>query len=274
MAVVVALAAAAGVWATWRVFVTTATGQAVDHAAYDGAAYGQNTLWQVAEPVLEVVSVWFVVVGTAAAVVVALVRRRWFLALQVAVLVAGANLTTQVLKSVIERPDLGPGVWPNSFPSGHTTVAASFAAAMLLAVPRRARAWVALVGAAYTAATGVSTLIAQWHRPSDALGAVLVVLAWTAFVCAIGPSSAGDPPPPTGATSTALATVTLAVGAGVTGAIAAWGLASALADERAGIEIESVPTYAAGALSVVAAAAGAFAVMLLVRQSTARRVVR
>ena len=37
----------------------------------------------------------------------------------------------------------------------------------------------------YTTATGISTLIGQWHRPSDVVAAVLVVLAWTAIACAL-----------------------------------------------------------------------------------------
>ncbi|NLF04936.1 MAG: phosphoesterase PA-phosphatase, partial [Actinomycetales bacterium] len=52
-----AVLASAAVWLTWRVFVTTAEGQRVDQAAMDGAQFGRTRLWQVAEPVLEVVSV-------------------------------------------------------------------------------------------------------------------------------------------------------------------------------------------------------------------------
>ena len=70
-------------------------------------------------------------------------------------------------------------------PSGHTTAAASVSAALLLVVPPRARPWAAVLGAGYTTATGISTLIGQWHRPSDVVAAVLVVLAWTAIACAL-----------------------------------------------------------------------------------------
>lgn len=270
-ALAVALAAAAGVWVTWRAFVDTAVGQAVEKAAYAGASYGQNRLWQVGEPILEVVSIPFVVLGAAVAILVALLRRRWAQAIQALVLVAGANLTTQVLKyGYFERPALGGDGGANSLPSGHTTVAASFAAALLLTVPRRARPLVAVLGAGYTAATGVSTLIGQWHRPSDAIAAILVVLAWTVLVCALGPASATDPPGADARTGSGLAVGFLGLGALVTALPAAWGLREAYLAASAGAAIAPVQTYVAGALGVSAAAASAFAVMLLIRQSTAR----
>ena len=182
----VAAASAVGVWLLWRTFVDTWAGQRVEDAAYDGAVIGQGRLWRVAEPVLDVVSVGFLVGALVTAVGVAVVRRRWGLAVQVAVLVGGANLTTQVVKHVVlDRPELGVGAdYGNTLPSGHTTVAASVGAALLIVAPPRVRPLVAVAGAVWTATTGVSTLVGQWHRPSDVVAAVLVVLGWTALVCA------------------------------------------------------------------------------------------
>ncbi|ACQ78918.1 phosphoesterase PA-phosphatase related [Beutenbergia cavernae DSM 12333] len=179
-----AIVAAVGVWATWRFFVASPTGQRVDEVALRGSELGRSRLVEIAEPVLDVVSVPFLVVVVVAAVVVAAVQRRWGTALRVVVLMVGANLTTQVLKSsILDRPDLGvtPGA-SNSFPSGHTTVAASVAAAALMVVPRGLRPLVAVVGAAYTAATGVATMILGWHRPSDVIAAIAVVTAWSLLV--------------------------------------------------------------------------------------------
>lgn len=272
LAIVVALLAATGIWATWRGFVVSAVGQTVEAAALEGADYGQTTLWQVAEPVLDIVSTSFIALGAAAAVAVALVRRRWALAVQAAVLVGGANLTTQLLKRLIERPDLGPASYGNSLPSGHTTVAASVAAAVLLVVPRRARPWVAVLGAVYTAATGVSTLIGQWHRPSDAIAASLVVLLWGALVSAATPASGQDPPGPAAAGGTAVAAGGLALVALAASIPAIGGLVAGWSAARAGEPVVDVATYVAGAFAVVAAAAASFAVLLIVRQSTAHRV--
>ena len=173
----VSVASLAGVLGLWAVFVDTEQGQLVDAAAVEGAVYGQTELWRMAERVLDVVSVSAIAVVLVVAVGIAVVRRRWELAVQVALVMGGANLTTQVLKYlVLPRPDHGvnTGSAENTLPSGHTTAATSIAVVLLLVVPARMRPLVAAVGAAYAAATGVSTLVGQWHRPSDVLAAVLV----------------------------------------------------------------------------------------------------
>ncbi|MFD7021232.1 phosphatase PAP2 family protein [Promicromonospora sukumoe] len=274
---VVAAAVAAlgmwGVWATWDTFVNSGRGQRADQLALEGAATGQGVLWDLAEPVLGVVSNSFIGLGLAVAVVLALARGRWWLAAQVVILVAGANLTTQVLKHVVlDRPALLDTARAdiNTLPSGHTTVAASIAAGLLIAVPRRWRPLVAIAGAAYTAATGVSTLIGQWHRPSDVVAAILVVLAWGAGVCVLSSSSSLDAPR-TGAepgTSSAAGLLLLgAVGSGVLGvgalgAVRGYGWALPVGGD--------LTAYMGGALGVVAVTLGTFALILLVRQSTAR----
>ena len=84
----------------------------------------------------------------------------------------------------LDRPYLG--VDPqrieagNSLPSGHTTVAASVAVALVFVLPPRARGFAAVVGAGYTALVGVATMSAGWHRPSDSVAALLVVGGWAA----------------------------------------------------------------------------------------------
>ena len=135
LAVAVALVGAVATVFMWRAFVGTHLGQVVEEVAYDGALLGRNRLWTLAEPLLDVVSVTFVVVGAAVSMGVALLRRRWSLAVQVAVVVVGSNVTTQVLKySVFDRVNLGSeNWWDNSLPSGHTTVAASVSVALVLA---------------------------------------------------------------------------------------------------------------------------------------------
>lgn len=133
---------------------------------------------------LSVVSEGTLALGLLLVVVLAVLRRRLPLAVASVVLVGGANVTTQLLKKVVlERPDLGLGS-ANSLPSGHTTVAATLAVALVLVVPVAVRSTAAVLGAAYAAATGVSTLVAGWHRPSDVAAALLVVAAWTGLVVA------------------------------------------------------------------------------------------
>ncbi len=271
----VAFLALVAVGLTYRLFVTTAAGQRVDELAFAGALYGQGRLWVVAEPVLDVVSVAFVVVAIGAAMLVAVARRRWVLAVQVAALVVGANVTTQLLKhQLLERPDLLPG-WngPNTLPSGHTTVAASVSAAVLVATPRTWRPAVAVVGVLYTGATGISTLVGQWHRPSDVVAALLVVLAWGAAVCAFTPAGALDSP---GAPGASFATPGSSVLAGllILGAVVGGGVAAATMAGLVGAWsvpfAPDVTAYAVGALAVASVTAATFAVLLLVRQATAR----
>jgi membrane-associated phospholipid phosphatase len=267
---VVAVLAVAVAWAVWRFFVDTYAGQMLERAAFDGADAGQGALWAVAEPVLDTVSVAMVVGGLGAAMGIALLRRRWGLAVQVAFLVVGANVTTQLVKhSLLGRENLiGGWTAENSLPSGHTTVAGSVAAALVLVVPRAARPLVAVLGGAYTAATGVSTLVGQWHRPSDVVAAVLVVLAWGALVCAFTPRSALDPGAKASPGSVVTA-VLLLVGAVAAGMAALWSLRATPATWDT-TSAQEITAYLGGVAGVVAVTAAAFAILLLVRQSTAR----
>lgn len=281
-AALVALVAAVGVWAVWYIFVQTRTGQLLDEAAYDGAYFGRNQLWAIAEPVLSVISVRFLVAVLVVAVVMAMVRRHWLLTVQVTVLMAGANLTTQLLKHVVfarADHDVSDRI-VNSLPSGHTTAAASCAVALVMVLPRRARPVAAVVGAAYTAATGISTLVGAWHRPSDVVAAVLVVLTWSALVCALNPT--GVP----GAARFRVretSTVSLLVGAGaVAGAVsgvsvgrtlralneaADGGAARALTDRA-----DLVTAYGGGALGVLAVTLVTFGVLVLLLRAREPRI--
>ncbi len=217
-----------------------------------------------------------------------------------AVLVGGANLSTQVLKHVVlDRPRLGLGVFDeNTLPSGHTTAAASASAALVFVVPPRARPWAALLGAGYTAATGVSTLVGRWHRPSDVVAAVLVVLAWSALACAVSaatgpgrrlPRAPGGRDPDRDARVDLSATGAIArVGAPGRGASRVMGGMLVLTGLAAGApaalalrstwdlpdgpatDAELLTGYAGGVLGVLAATCVAFAVLLAVREFAGR----
>jgi membrane-associated phospholipid phosphatase len=116
-----------------------------------------------------------------------LVRGGFGLAAATLVLLGGANATTQVLKVLLERPNLlGHAAYAtgNSFPSGHVTLVASLGFAFILVVPRRLRTPVAIVAAVLVAAVGVSTITAGWHRLADVVGAILISLAWASIVTA------------------------------------------------------------------------------------------
>ncbi|MPZ27221.1 MAG: phosphatase PAP2 family protein [Micromonosporaceae bacterium] len=184
-----------------RVFVGTVRGQLLDTAALTGNTIGQRHIEGLVDLVLGAVTVLSVAGAIVAIGFFALLRGRVVLAAASTLLVVGANLTTQLLKHAAARPDYGIDLERvgagNSLPSGHATVAASVAVALVLVLPERLRGPAALLGAGYTGVAGVATLSADWHRPSDAVAALLVVGGWAAFAGLVlvalqrGPSGRG-----------------------------------------------------------------------------------
>jgi membrane-associated phospholipid phosphatase len=119
----------------------------------------------------------------AIACAIALKRHRPRAALAAVFVVAGANLTTQLFKSLLAHPRfealLGyEQIGANSFPSGHTTAVASIAIAFAFVVPREWRPAVALIGTGLLVAVGCSVMALDWHYPSDVLGGILVAAGW------------------------------------------------------------------------------------------------
>src|SRR5699024_6054591 len=153
-----AVVCAAAIWALAHFAVGTASGQRLDQLTVSGALAHEGQLAQVAALVVTTVRVP-VVAGMLAVAALLVVLRRARLLLPLGVLVVGAHLTTQAVKHLaFNREGLGPGidVTPNSLPSGPTTLAGA----------------------------GMGTLVVGWHRPSDVVGAILVVAAWTFLVLA------------------------------------------------------------------------------------------
>jgi membrane-associated phospholipid phosphatase len=122
-------------------------------------------------------------------VVIALARRRLSLALGAAMIVAGAIVTAELLKSKlgVSHPTAsGYGSYVrHSWPSGTVTAATALACSLALVAPARLRPAAGLLGAAFAAAVVGSVLRLGWHYPSDTAGGVLVALAWAALTVAI-----------------------------------------------------------------------------------------
>jgi membrane-associated phospholipid phosphatase len=170
--------------ALYVIAVHTGWGQRIDDAALDGRTHRQAVL-NATSRLLDTISIVSLALGTIAIMLVALVRRRPHLALTAGVIIGGSCLTTELLKKyLLDRPDLvgrpDPLGMTNSFPSGHSTVAMSLAVALVIVVSEKARPIAAVCGLAYATLVGVGTVTAGWHRPSDVLGAYLVVTAWGA----------------------------------------------------------------------------------------------
>ncbi|MET0956566.1 MAG: phosphatase PAP2 family protein [Cryobacterium sp.] len=160
-------------------FVRDETGQAIDQLAFNGAEDG-TTGAEVTRSLLDLIPSVMVAVGAIVSLVIAAVRRAWFPLVVAVGSALAATVTTQLLKNVVlTRPDLGvDGYVSNSFPSGHTTVAAASALIVFLVASPHTRWLAGTLGAAFAVAAGVSTLVSLWHRPSDVIAALLVVSFW------------------------------------------------------------------------------------------------
>ena len=179
----------------WVLFVLTRTGQVLEAMALEGSEIGSHYVNGHARALLSMVSMPAAVILVVTILVVGLLRRSHRRAVWAVVAVVGANLSTQILKyQILWRPDFDISQrWDNAntLPSGHTTMAASAAVALILLSGQRWRALSAWAGALFTIAMGYSTLVCQWHRPSDVLAGILVPVTWGAVVVAAG---AWNPP--------------------------------------------------------------------------------
>ncbi len=99
------------------------------------------------------------------------------------ILVAGADLTAQLLKHLIVDHRYGPvartfAVNEHSFPSGHATTMTALTFAYLLVVPARLRLPVAILGGALAFLVAGAMVVLHRHWPSDAAGGMLLGCTW------------------------------------------------------------------------------------------------
>ena len=250
------------------VFVHTTRGQWVDDASLRGTRIGRQRIINPVSHILDVVSVTALGLATVAVGAVAYLRRRPILALLTMLLVVGSNLTTEVLKhAIFSRPlhDPSDPLPFNTLPSGHTTVALSVGVAFALVAPARLRVVVAVIGAVYGGATGVATMSAGWHRPSDAVAACLVVGAWTALTGAIAVRLRHVERARTDEVAYAFARTSFAALAGVLVTVGTLSLIiTALTVSAASSRPRLFLAYAGGASTVAGAALAAMAGLLVV----------
>jgi membrane-associated phospholipid phosphatase len=247
---------AAGVAAIYLAFVRTATGQYADTTGMRGGDVHHPRVVDVLSRTLNGTTLATLVLVCLAAVVVGVLRHRVDLAIGATVLVLGANASCQLLKTRLPRPDLDNFPAPNSFPSGHTAAAASVAFALILVLPAAVRGIVALAGAGYVTVIAIATVWAEWHRPSDTVAAMLLVLAWAAFA-AFGIRLFGRRATAPAARPGKLATVLLLAVAVAAGAAGLFGLLSEVMAVRVTPELVSSRfvflTASAGVTAAVAA---------------------
>ncbi|WP_161988619.1 phosphatase PAP2 family protein [Pedococcus bigeumensis] len=97
---------------------------------------------------------------------------------------AGLLFSAYALKVGLPRPG---GDLSNSFPSGHVSAAVALTLVVAGVLRRSARLVGTVVAASITAAVAVATVALQWHRPSDALGAITLGALWWGVVVLVIP---------------------------------------------------------------------------------------
>jgi membrane-associated phospholipid phosphatase len=168
----------------YAVAVLTPVGQRIEDAALGGVRgsdlFGSDTALNViSTPVILLLVIVIVAVGLA--------RRRLWVGVGAAVVVLASAVTSTLLKRIAVRPEIAGSTTPNSFPSGHATIALAALFAVLMVTPRRFRPAVLLVGTAYAVIVANQTVVYGWHRVSDIIGACGVTLFWLGVVRAFGP---------------------------------------------------------------------------------------
>jgi hypothetical protein len=122
---------------------------------------------------------------------------------------------------------------------------------------------VALIGAGYVTVIAVATVWAEWHRPSDTVAAMLLVLAWSAFAV-LGTRLLGGAGGQAGRHHRATALLLLAVTV-VAGAAGTLGLVAVAMSERVTPDLVSGRfAFLAGSAGIAAVVAGVFLVWLRV----------
>jgi hypothetical protein len=171
------LGSSVGIVATYYFFVRTTTGQFIDESALVEAVAIHGPAGRAATRLLDWLPTLSVVMAAIVVLFVCIIRRRWMAAGITVTACVAANLATQVIKEIVPvRPFRGITTLDlNSLPSGHTTLAASAAAGVFIMVSPRWRPLAGFLGGSFAVASGISTLINQWHRPADVVAAFLVV---------------------------------------------------------------------------------------------------
>jgi membrane-associated phospholipid phosphatase len=172
----------------WWLTTQTVSGQWIADLALYSRASADPAAVALAEQTLGLVGLASALAATAGLALLAVSRGGVALMLAALVGIGGANVTSQLLKRTLDRPDLLGGLayaTGNSFPSGHVTIVASIGFAAVVVAPRGLRTPVAVLAAVLSAAVGVSAMTLAWHRLADVVGAILIALAWMALATAL-----------------------------------------------------------------------------------------
>ncbi len=187
------------------VFIRTPIGQRWDDRAYLGSLLANLKAQQRVTAILHEISISTLVLMVILLLVIGLLRKRLATAILTAIAFGGAVLSAEVLKRVLHRPDLAPDMNSlvnetniDTYPSGHATIAISFALGLLMVSSLRARLAIAALGMLWAAWISMAALVAGWHRPSDVAGGIALGTCWMAGAAALATRRHGRLGAPTG----------------------------------------------------------------------------
>lgn len=183
---------------TWFLAVRTLPGQEFDNLVWTSRGHLNVSLFQ---PIVRffthsMYDVIIIAVLGVLAFVIAAVRKRWVLLLQMAIFVVVCAAGGFAAKKWLPRPELSMHIAnpANSSPSGHSLAAMTVSIVLIMAVPLAWR-WVAsIIGALFSICVGMSVVIGGWHRPSDVVVAFLFVSGLALITMAFTRNSGMDKP--------------------------------------------------------------------------------
>jgi PAP2 superfamily len=164
----------------YLVIVSTAWGHQLDDDAYFGREALNRKVTNLDSDLLDHVSKAALLFAAFVLIGIATMRRCILVGL---IAVAGfgcAVVGAEVLKHSLPWRALVPDdsllerdLRIETYPSGHATIGTSFALSLLLLSPSRLRPWLAVAAGGMSATFATGVLFVGWHRPSDALGALV-----------------------------------------------------------------------------------------------------
>ena len=175
--------------AVYGVAVWTAPGQRFEDAVLRSAdLVARNAERTTALTTLDIITAPSVIATMALVLLVGWLRRRLLLGFLSVGMVAASVVTSEVFQRLAQRPILlahGIRREDQSFPSGHATVAMALMCALVMVTPYRLRGSAVVLTSLAAAGVGVATVTASWHRPSDTIGADLIVIACACAAVAV-----------------------------------------------------------------------------------------
>ncbi|PFG30049.1 phosphatase PAP2 family protein [Paramicrobacterium agarici] len=180
--ILTAVVAALGFGVAFYMGVQTHLGQRVEERVLDSSIYSERS------PLLALVTVPNLAIALGVVLVLGVARRAWADTAVAAVAMGLSNVFGQLLKhQILQRPDFSIDT-VNTFPSGHTIAFTSTAFALVIVLPHVVRPLALPLAAAVAGIVCAQLVVFGWHRPSDVVGGVLLVVAVTAAANALRPA--------------------------------------------------------------------------------------